>query len=305
MFHYPIPALSGSLTPEEVHQLLGNHRAVARRFKSIVQERFIADYLLAGRYPVVNGSVIYPDTGESLYTIDDTEEVAPGGEYPLTVTDNGTYAAARTSKRGHDTEVYDETIASLGIDPVNRAVGKLANSVIRDVDRAAIAVIASKVVKTYASGAWTTGEAIVEAVLLAKAASANTQDNTYDFNTMVLKPTQFAKVGAYLINGGFVPRENGDMLRGNLPVDALGLTWVTTDHVPVPDPMLVDRDQLGGMGDWDIMSPGYTRVGNIDTKVSRLQGEDDRDGYRLRARRNAVAVVVDPNAAVRLTGTGV
>lgn len=305
MFHYPIPALEGSLTPEQVHQLLGNHRAIARQFKSVVQEKFIADYLLAGRYPVVGGAVIYPETGETLYTIDDTEEIAPGGEYPLTVTDQGSYAAARTSKRGHDTEVYDEAVASLGIDPVNRGLSKLGNTVIRDVDRAALAVIASKVTKTYKSAAWSTGEAIVEAVLLAKASNQATESSTYAFDTIVLTPLQFAKVGAYLINGGFVPRENGDMLRGKLPIDALGMTWVTTDHVPVTDPLLVDRDQLGGMGDWDLKSPGYVRAGNVDTKVSRLGGEDDRDGYRLRARRVTVAVVVDPNAAVRITDTGV
>ncbi len=305
MYHYPIPALDGSLTPEQVHQLLGNQRAIARQFKSVVQERFIADYLLSGRYPVVGGAVIYPETGESLYTIDETEEINAGGEYPLTVTDNGTYAAARTSKRGQDTEVYDETIASLGINPVNRALAKLGNTVIRDVDRAALAVIASKVTKTYASSAWSTGEAIVEALLLAKATNAVTADGAYEFDTAVLTPLQFAKVGAYLINGGFVPRENGDMIKLNIPVDALGMTWATTEHVPVADPMLVDRDQLGGMGDWDLKSPGYTRVGNVDTKVSRLGGEDDRDGYRVRARRNTVAVVVDANAAVRITGTGV
>ncbi|TKV62290.1 hypothetical protein FDO65_10080 [Nakamurella flava] len=124
----------------------------------------------------------------------------------------------------------------------------------------------------------------------------------------MLTPVQYAKVVAALIKDGLLPREaaNPVLSSGVIP-DVLGLSWTRSAHSPTVNPLLVDREQLGGMADEDLQSPGYTSAGptGIEAKVSRLQGSDDRDGYRIRVRRVTVPVVVEPNAGIQITGTGV
>lgn len=306
-FHYPYPGREGTLTAEEVHQLLQSPNRISRRVRTLADQRFIADFLLAGRYEAVGGSILY-ETGEELFAADDPEAVEAGGEYPLTVMTRGELAAAKTKKWGLDTEIYDEAIARLGIDPVNRGLARMVNSVVRYVDGIALGVIASKVTATYPAGsAWTTGEQIVEGVLVGKATGDEQGEGGYDMNTVVLKPVPFAKVQAHLINAQLLPREDGNPVLGGGVINALGMTWTTSPHTPTNDPMLVDRDQLGGMADEDLKSPGYSRSSDgvgVETKVNRLDGGDDRDGYRARARRVTVPVVVDPMAGLRITGTG-
>lgn len=305
---YPFTAPEGTLTAEQVHQLLQSPAVVARRARTLADQRFIADFLLGGRFSAQGGGIYY-ETGEEIFAADSPEAVGPGGEYPLTVMSVGELAAAKTKKWGLDTEIYDETISRLQIQPVNRALTRMVNSVVQYVDSVALGVIASKVTATYdASDApWTTGAGIVESVLLAKATGDNQGDGGYDMSTVVLTPMQFAKVGAYLINAQILPREAGNPVLSGSPVNALGLTWTQSPHTPGTDPYLVDREQLGGMADENLGSPGYARAGGVgvETKVNRLDGGDDRDGYRARARRVTVPVVTDPNAAIRITGTGV
>ena len=307
---YPVPAIVGaeSLTAEQIHQLLKSKVQVARRFAALTDQRFIADWLLTGRYAVEGGAVLYPETGDPIFTSDQILEVSPGAEYPMTGIKEGTLAAAKTSKRGHQSEIYDESIKRRGIDPVNRTLAVLRNTVVRDVDGLALAVIGSKVTRTVASEAtWDTGAHIVEGVLLAKeAAEKGELGMQYDMSTILLSSAQYARVMAHLINGGLVPRENGDAIAGRVPVDALGLTWATSPNRPFTDPMLIDRELLGGMADEDLGSPEYTRDGNVDVMVQRLGGsaQDARDGYLVRARRVTVPIVIDPDAGVRITGTG-
>lgn len=310
--NYPYAPQEGTLTAEDVHRLLNSPRLIARRVADLANQKFIADYLLAGRFTATAGGVFYDDQGQQIYAPDNPRAIPAGGEYPLTVMTEGELQAAKTVKWGLDTEVYDERINALGLQPVNAALQRMVNSTIRYVDGVALAVIASKATRTVAAGAaWTTGAQIVESILLAKATGDSgtaASDFAYDMNTVVLKPIAHAKVLAYLINGGLLPRESANVVAGaTAPVDALGLTWATSYNVPFSDPILVDRDQLGGMADENIGSPGYARAGNgvgVETKVQRLVGSDDRDGYRGRCRRVCVPVVTDPNAAIRITGTG-
>lgn len=318
-YTYPLPQLSGSLTPEQIHLLLANPRQVAKRVAQLANEKFIADWLLAQRFTATgSGVVLYDATGNRLYAADDPEVVAAGGEYPLTVMEQGELEAAKTSKRGHDTEIYDESIARRGISVVDEALGFLVNNVVRAVDEITLAVIASKVTRTIAaSGAWTSGANIVRSVLRARVQADKALAGTaYSYDTVVLDELQYADVMAYLLEANYLPRETGNLLMASqLPQTWGGFTWVTSPWADQlgGDPLLVDRSRLGGMADEDLKSPGYVRVDplgrnlavGIETKINRLgSGTDsDRDGYRPRARRVTVPVITDPNAAVRITGT--
>ncbi len=202
----------------------------------------------------------------------------------------------------------DEAIARLGINPVERAFTKLVNRSVRYVDSAALGVIASKITQTYsvtgggAPGAWTTGNAIVEGVLLAKA-QVTALDEGYDPDVIVLNDAQWAKAIGRLVTSGLLPREASNPVATGVWPQALGLTWVSTNHSPTADPILVDRDQLGGMADENLGGPGYVSSGGVGVETKAIR-EEETDSYLLRARRVTVPVVLEPNAGIKITNTG-
>lgn len=301
-YTYPVARPSGNLTTEQIHALLSNPRLIARRVAQLTDQRFISDYLLAGRYTAEAGGVFY-ESGEEIFPADSSESVGPNGEYPKTVLTAGELVAAKTDKRGIETVITDERIKQLGQTTVTRGLTKLVNGVIRDVDSIAMGVIASKVTDTFASAAdWSTVAGVVSALAAAK---ANREDLALglDLDTVALSGAQWAKVMGLFASAGVLPRENGNpLVNGNFPQNLLGYTWVTSPHIVGSDPMLVDREQLGGMADEDLGSPDYSRSG--DFNVETYSKRTDTDSYTVRARRVTVPVVVEPHAGLRITGTG-
>lgn len=303
-YTYPAPPanVGTDLTSVEVHHLMKSPTLLRRRLTDLIRNRFIADYLLAARFQAVGGAILY-ETGEEIFPADAPEAIAPGGEYPRTVLTSGELAAAKTVKWGQDTPVTDEAIARMLLNPVNRGLRKVANGMIRHVDGVALGVIASKVTQTYSAGAWSDAGAIVDGVLGAKAkAEEDNEDEQFEYDTVVLKPTQFAKVAGALIKSDLVPRESQNFVLTGVIPSYLGLTWTTSQSVPFSDPLLVDRDQLGGMADENLGSPGYSELDGIEVKSIR---EDKTDSYLLRGRRVTVPVVTEQRAGIRITGTGV
>lgn len=302
MYTYPGPPVkvASDLTTTEIHHLMKSPALLAKRIQSITAHKFIADFLLAGRFEAVGGAILY-ETGEVIFPADEPEAIAPGAEYPKTVMTSGELASAKTVKWGEDSDITDEAISRLLISPVDRALRKLANGMIRKVDSVALGVIGSKVTQTFASASWASAGAIVDGVLGAKAsAEEEHQGEEFDYNTVALKPKQFAKVAAALIKSDLVPRESQNFVLSGVIPDYLGLTWTTSNHVPFSDPILVDRDQLGGMADEKIASPGYSSLDGLEVKSIR---DEDRDKYKVRARRVTVPVVLEPKAAIKITGT--
>ena len=292
----------------EIHRLLKTPTLIARRLSTLLAQRYIADVLLTGRFTAQGGSILY-ETGEPIFTDDDPEAVAPGAGYPLTQTSEGDLVAAATKKWGQDTKVTDESIARLGINPVDRAFTKLVNQSVRFVDSAALGVIASKITQTFdvtaggGPGAWTTGDAIVEGVLQAKA-KVTGLDEGYDPNVIALNDLQWAKAIGRLIKSGLLPREAGNPVNTGVWPEALGLTWLKSNHTPSSNPLLVDNTQLGGMADENLGGPGYIRSGGVGVETKAIR-DDDSDSYKLRARRVTVPVVLEPNAGITITNTGI
>lgn len=305
MSTYPNAVEEKTLTADEVHQFLRRPALVARRLQQLTDLSFIADLLLTGKADATGtGALMVEEDGE-LFLDDDPEVIAPGGEYPLVTADEvGAYLIA-LRKKGFDSEVTDEKIARTPTDALKRILTLMANTMIRDFDRVSMAVIASKVTGTYsASGVWTDGGRIVEDILLADATEEE-QERGYAYNAVVLKPTDYAKVVASLVKDGMMPREQGNpLLAGARSFDFLGKRIIKSMYSPFADPLLVDTDNLGGVGTENIGSPGYGRTDKgVEVKTWRPTGRDDNDSWRLRARRVAVPYVTAPAAAVRVTGT--
>lgn len=298
-YTYPpaAPSLSGDTLT--ISRFLQNPTLVARRLRTILQQRYIADTVLSARLRVVGGAVQY-ETGESIFTEDAPRGVTPGAEYPLTKLGNGTASIAKTVKWGQDALVTDESIARRAMDPVERALLKLANQNVKHVDSVAMSAVASAVTagaNATASWATATGAQILEDVLLAKA-NISALNQGYEADTVVVDDLNYARAMAKLAAAGLLPRESANpVLTGDFPVIA-GLRWLPTPNGLSGKALVVDSEQLGGMADEDLGGPGYVSAGGPGTAPVQVKTirEDENDQWRLRARRVTVPVVLEPAA---------
>lgn len=308
-YTYPpaAPTITGDIV--SISRFLNSPTLVARRLRTLLEQRYIADALLTGRFSANGGAVTY-ETGEPIFTADNPQAVAPGGEYPITGAATGTASLAKTVKWGQDSEVYDESIARQQMDPVNRALTKLANQNVKYVDSVALSAVASAVTASAAapaSAATMTAQQWITAVMLAKQ-NIVALNNGYDPDTVVLDDLSWGYAMAAFIAAGLTPRETEDtpLLTGQFPT-ILGMRWLATPNIPTAGTaIVVDSTQLGGMADEDLGGPGYvsaagTGTAPVQAKTGRIQG-DRVDGWWLRARRVTVPVVVEPAAGRKITG---
>jgi hypothetical protein len=68
-YTYPASAPTISGDTVTISRFLNSPTLVARRLRTILEQRYIADTLLSGRFTVSGGAVQY-ETGETIYTAD-------------------------------------------------------------------------------------------------------------------------------------------------------------------------------------------------------------------------------------------
>ncbi|MDE9364580.1 hypothetical protein PZ938_03100 [Luteipulveratus sp. YIM 133132] len=305
------PPAAPSATGGEViaiHRLLKDPTRLAKALKRLSNQRYIADVLLTGRYSAQGGAIAY-ETGEPIGAGEKTRVVDPGGEYPLVVIGNGQVSMAYPSNRGQDTLVTDKAISRMNIDPVRRALLRLVQQNVIDVDGAAMAVITSALTNTKAASAnWQTSATaaqILQDVLTADA-QVRAQNNGFETDTVVLDDMTWAVVFAKFAAAGMLPRDSDQnpILTGSFPVVA-GKRFLRSPNAPASTAVLVDGGNLGGMADEKDNAPGYASAPAdsegpaVEVKSIR---QDENDRYRLRARRSTVAVVLEPLAGVKIQG---
>lgn len=261
--------------------------------------------LLTGRFDATGGSIRY-ETGESIYADRAPEQVAPGAEYPLTSISDGTEQVAKTAKWGRDSEITDEAIARRKMDPVNRALVKQVNQMVKTVDSVALAAIASQVTQTTAASAsWSSGSATILRDVLKAVAQIRALNEGFEPDTIVVDDMTWAMVMSDDKIAQLLKREDGlaPIYTGDFPQIA-GLRFLPTPNLPVTGAaFVVDTTQLGGMADEKLGGPGYVSAGGsipgVEVKTIR---DDENDKYRLRSRRVTVPVVLEPRAAWKITG---
>jgi hypothetical protein len=296
------PVLNGDI--ETISRFLNSPTLIARRLRTLAEQRYIGDTLLSGRFQVSGGAVLY-ETGESIFTADNPRAVAPGAEYPLTTAPTGQASIAKTVKWGQDTLITDESIARQNMQPVNKALIKLVNSNVKYVDGIALSAIVSAVTASQAAAAsWATSTAQQKLTDVATAkASILALNQGYSPDTVVVDDVTWAYAYASFTSGGFLPREEttNATVSGMFPMID-GMRWLSTPNLPTPGTVLVlDSSMLGGMADEDLGGPGYTSAGGVGVQAKTIRDDDD-DQWRLRMRRVTVPVVVEPAAARKITG---
>lgn len=290
-----------AVTTAEALAFVKSPTLLARRFAEILSaQEFIGPSLLTGRYTVQGGAIAVPKN-EVIRADRPAETVAPGAEYKLTPLSAEQYDLYMAAKRGLATEVTDEEVGRNQGQPVEKALQLLKTELLFDANALAVGVIASKVTQTLAAGAaWTTGKQIVKDVLRAKAAARKLKLG-YNFDTVVLTEDQYAAAMPEVFD--MLPNNDPSVVSGNFP-NVLGVTWLSTPDADFANPLLVDRQRLGGIAREDIPSPEYRKLDNgTGVEVASIR-EPKADKTRIQVRNPHVPVVTNPKAGLFITGTG-
>ena len=299
---YPLTAsqLAAATTAQSL-AFLKSPTLLARRMSEILAaQEFIGYSLLTGRYRVEGGAIAVPKN-EVIRADRPAETVNPGAEYKLTPIEAELWEIYTAMKRGIATEVTDESIGRLNRQPIDDAFAFLANELVHDANELALGVIASSVTQSIAAGAaWTTGKQIIKDVLRAKAAVSKLQLG-YQIVTIVLNEEDYASVVPEIVD--MLPKDDTSVVTGSFPT-LLGLMWTTSPEADFTNPLLVDRDRLGGVARETIPSPEYRAVGgDTGVEIATIR-EAKADKSRLQARNPHVPVVTNPLAGIQITGTG-
>lgn len=296
-------ALSGdNLTAS---RFLKNPNFVARRLRTLAEQRYIGGLLLSGRQDASGGAVGYEQI-EGIFADAEPEVVAPGSEYTLTTVQDGPAGLARVVKSGKDTIVTDESISRRNMDPVEKALNKLGNSQGRAIDAGVVSLIASAVTNTRAaSAAWTESTTNVLQDILRAAADVRALGQGYEPNALLVDDSTWAYLASNPVIASAMAREDrtNPIYTGRFEVLA-GLEVMVTSAANLPggtgvNAWVLDRAQLGFIATEDL-GGGYQQATDlIQSKVMRLE---ENDGWRLRARSNFAPVVTDPGAGFKITG---
>lgn len=299
------PPAAPSLTGDQltISTFLKTPALVARRLRDLTNQRFIADVLLSQRLRTESGAILY-ETGESIYSDRAPEAVAPGAEYPLTPVGTGVPQLAKTEKWGQDSLVTDESISRQLMNPVERALNKQANQLVKTIDSAAMSAILSVVTQTVAAAAaWDAASPSILRDLLKVVANIRALNEGFEPDVVVVDDLTWAIVASDPTLAALRAREDqsNPVYSGNF-VNVGGLTILPTPNLgAVKTALVVDTKQLGGMADEKIASPGYVAAGGVGVEAKSIRDEDN-DQWRLRARRVTVPIVLEPNAAYKITG---
>jgi hypothetical protein len=301
---YPPAPVTLSGDVETINRFLQSPTLLTRRLRTLLENRFISDSLLTGRYVLQGGAVLF-EQSESIYADRAVEQVAPGGEYALSGVTSGLAAVAAAAKWGQDALVTDEAIKRLMLDPVTRAILKLVNNLVKKVDQVALAAIASAVTQTTtALYAWAPGTANTNPLYdIGKAIGViRALNQGYDPDTLVVDDLHYAQLmnNVTVLTAFAREDKSNPAYTGALPGPLAGLRVLVTPNLPTASTAIIlDSRVLGGMADENLGGPGYSgQVKGVEGKT--IRGELN-DVWRLRARRVTVPVVIEPNAAYVIT----
>lgn len=296
------PSITGDVLT--ISRFLNTPTAVARRLRTIAENRFISDVLLTGR---VEGSSILYETDESIYTARAPEVVTPGAQYPRTVSPTGTAAVANPVKWGQEVPITDENVGRFRGDGVERNLQKIVNYLVYTVDTTVLAVIAAAVTQSIAAfAAWNTATANPILDLLRAKATIRGLNKGYDPDAVACDDMAFAYIVGNFNILATMAREAGTTasMSGDLPVLA-GLRIMPTPNLPTAGTAIVtDTRLLGSIGYERIPSPEY--IGDPANGVETLTRRNPagNDEWLVRGRRPVVGFVQEPGAGCKITGIG-
>lgn len=294
-----------------VSDLIGNPMWIPSKLAELMRNQFIAETLLRNAGGNANGIVAYRQSNP-MFLDADVQDIAEGGEIPVTSGKLGTPMTAFASKKGLGVRVTREMRDENNINYVNTQMMALQQTFIRANDRSAKALFSSSAVPTIAvADAWDTADGkprfdIATAVETVTVSAPTTQqggsaDEYFGFvpDTIVMHPglrpvlmdnDEFSKVFI-----GNIANES-IAYTGMWPGDIFGLTPLLSRTWPIDKALILQRGVVGFYSDTRPMeftglypegngpNGGPTETWRSDATIKRALGLDQ------------------PTAAVWLTG---
>lgn len=300
----PPPTLSGDLLT--ISRFLESPTLLRRRLRDFRDLRFVSDQILTQRFRSSGGAVLY-EQSEPFITDRTVEAVAPGSEYPFATTPAGTAALAAIVKWGQKVRLTEEEIKRnvYGGAAIDRALRKVVNSIIRQVDIITMSAIASALANTATVGIWDSATLATRKPLddILLAIQTITDRNLgYNPDTLVVSTKGYTYL---MLNDSIAQlrkRETTDNpVYTGMIESVAGLTVIKTPNMPLATSAFVlDSTQLGGMAEEVGGMPGYA-VSDLAVEVKSIP-LDSNDAWDLQGRRLTVPVVQETGAGQEITG---
>lgn len=295
------PSLSGrNLT---LDYLLNQPAIVQRLMQDIAAERLIGGHLLTGRVDLTGSGAAVYEVDAPLMIDEDPSVVGELSEYPLVDDADPSPSLVVSAKRGFASLVSDEAVSRNRIDVFNRKTRRMVNRAVFHFDSIVLSAVASAVSQTQAAGAaWNAAGADQFLDLLLAGATIDENNEGYVANTVVAKPSQWARLVGSLAKTFTSAIDSSVIATGNI-VQVAGLTLLKTTNLPAATEVIVlDNTQLGSIG-FENLGGGYQGDASdplgVETKVKH---DDDRDGWKVQVRKTGVPMIQAPGAAVKVTG---
>ncbi|KLO31588.1 hypothetical protein ABW16_01780 [Mycolicibacter heraklionensis] len=324
-----------------ISRFLNDPTMLYRALRTIADQMYVSDKILKSQIYTDSGSILYEQI-ESIFAGRQPQAIEPGGEYPLAPIPTGPAQIASTVKWGLDTLIFDESIARQNWQPLQVSLVKLINSMVDTIDSVAMSAIVAAITQQQAAGAnsitstapttkryWDgSGDAaanILRDVMMGDQVLRKLKQG-YVADTVLCDLETFALVFSdEALNARWAREDIGSSgvtampvfegLNSSMAGKLAGKLWLGSPNLPTsPYAAVIDTKVFGGMADEKLPAPGYTGATTpgadadggagagrslVQTKSMR---EDSNDRWRVRARRITTPFIVEPLAAVEITG---
>lgn len=285
------PTVNGELIT--VSMFLRDPVRVQRTIEDITNLRFVGDVIFGQGPDAAGGTILYDqitDQGQ-IFLDRDVEEIAPGADFPLLNGLEQGPLVAVAKKYGGEVFLTDEDIRRDRRDKLGRRLTQLRNTIVRKVDRIAMAALrAAPIIQQTASADWSTASTDITRDLAVGKNGITRLELGYQPDTALIHDDQELDLVSDKDIRDALPRERNDSLirTGNVG-RLMGLDFITTSQVAAGEVFILQRKVAGSISD---EIPLYTRViPEARTERTYLHGA-----------RLPAAYVTDPKSVVRITG---
>jgi hypothetical protein len=296
------PTLSGDALT--ISRFLQNPAAIQRRLRDYRDLRFVSDQILTQRFRSNGGAVLYEQT-EPFITDRTPESVGAGSQYPMANMATGTAAIAAIQKWGQKVRITDEEIArnTYGGAAVDRAMRKVINSIIKQVDAIAMSAIQSALADTGTAGIWdhatpATRQPLLDILLAVQ--RIEDRNLGYRPDTLVVSPKAYTYLMLNADIAGLRQREVTDNPVYTGEIERVAGLTVLKSPALTTTALVLDSSAVGGMADETDGSTGYA-LADLGVQIKSIR-KDDLDAWDLQARRKTVPVVQESGAGEEITG---
>lgn len=265
---------------------------VRRVVQELTNQRFIADVIFGTGPRATGGAVEYDQvTASDLFLDRDVQEIAPGADYPDLTDTAPTPKMAGVKKWGGRAGITDEQRDRNQWNIANRETTKLGNTIIRKVDRVAVATLEAAPILTDSGSNWSnpsTGDPIGDIVVGRQLSHG--LDMGYELDTVLINSQEEASLLAIKTFRESLSDASKDaIVRGANLGKVMRMDFIVSNQVTPGTAYLLQRRMVGGISD------------EVPLQVKTYR-EEKADKTWIQGSRRLVPYVTDPKAVVKLTG---